>query len=211
MKNESGLDSHEWPWKSPMPSVVSSQLTRPYCVSKIHCQTTVADSGGIAQASSSADADQQPHAPAEALAAAARSACRCTIVSTTLTSAEDDRAPQHRPELVVAQDRRVVVEPDPARPARRTAGAARTPGATAPPAAPAGSRASTPSTSDGGSEQDVGQPAARRRARRGPGAAACSRVDRSGHAWSSCQPCVRHVDGRHRRLTSGPGSPLASR
>ena len=103
-KNDSGSDSQEWPSKSP-PSLVSSQFTSPYWVSKIHCHTTVAVSAGMAQASSSATLSRGAHARPEPPEQQRRQRAE-HHGERDVHEAEHERAAQHVPEVRVAEDRR---------------------------------------------------------------------------------------------------------
>src|SRR5919202_2137530 len=54
VKVDRPVSNQLWLEKSPKPAALSTQLTPPNWVSNSHCQTTVAVSGGVAQASTSA-------------------------------------------------------------------------------------------------------------------------------------------------------------
>src|SRR6266702_3852460 len=71
-----------WLEKSPRPAALSTQLTTPNWVSNSHCQTTVAVSGGVAQASTSA-IDTASRIPLWSRSSSSASSVASTIVSAT--------------------------------------------------------------------------------------------------------------------------------
>ena len=108
MKNEIGSASHEWP------GFESAQLTSPYWVSKIHCQTTVAVSAGIAQARIS-DVDTSSRILlAERLQQQGDQHAEHHRDG-DVDGAEDQGSPQDGPEVALAEDLPEVVETDPGR------------------------------------------------------------------------------------------------
>ena len=108
MKNVSWLANQLSPCRS------SAQLTRPYSVSNIHCQTIVAVSAGIAQAMIS-DADTNRRMPrAERLEQQGDEDAEHHRQG-DVDEAEDQRPPQDGPEVGVLEDRAEVVQADPRR------------------------------------------------------------------------------------------------
>ena len=63
-----------------MPSRVTSQLARPYWVSKIHCHTTVAVSAGVAQAR------MRPRLVSSRMRGPSRSSSSATSIPSTMVS-----------------------------------------------------------------------------------------------------------------------------
>ena len=95
MKNDIGSASHE------CPGLDNAQLTRPYWVSKIHCHTTVAESGGIAQENILATYVSGPYADRaelmnKVLGAAEGSASSPDVVADAIAKAVTARRPKTR-------------------------------------------------------------------------------------------------------------------
>ena len=108
MKNVSWLTNQLSPCRS------SAQLTRPYSVSNIHCQTIVAVSAGIAQATIS-EAETNSRIALPSASSSRAMSTPSTIVRTTLTKQKSERAPQDGPEVGLVEDGAEVVEADPRR------------------------------------------------------------------------------------------------
>ena len=74
-----------WLAKKLSPRLPNAQLTMPYCVSNIHCQTIVAVRGGIAQATIS-DAETIRRITRPSASRSSATSTPSTIVSATVTA-----------------------------------------------------------------------------------------------------------------------------